>query len=99
MSKQNKLIKVIQSHGYVFPTDEESVIEFQKNYKKDIESIKPKEWDNPLNILKKGFVNKIDILQDENPYSENLAQAARDGKQLSSEILKKMREDRLKNNE
>lgn len=99
MSKQNKLIKVIQSHGYIFPTDEESVIEFEKKYKKDIESIKPKEWDNPLNILKKGFVNKIDILQDENPYSENLAQAARDGKQLSSEILKKMREDRLKNNE
>lgn len=98
MSKQNKLIKVIRSQGYIFPTDEESVIEFEKNYKKDIESIKPKEWDNPLNILKKGLVTKIDVLQEENPFSDNLAQAARDGKHLSSEILKKMREDR-KNNE
>lgn len=98
MSKQNKLIKVIRSQGYIFPTDEESVIEFEKKYKKDIESIQPKEWDDPINILKKGIINKIDILQEKNPYSDNLAQAARDGKQLSSEILKKMREDR-KNNE
>ena len=97
MSKRNKLIKVIRSQGYIFPTDEESVIEFEKNYKKDIEAIKPKEWDNPLNILKKGFVDKIDILQEKNLHSDNLAQAAREGKQLSIEILKKMREDRKKN--
>jgi hypothetical protein len=99
MNKQNKLIKLIQSQGCIFPTDEDSVIEFEKIYENDIKSIKPKEWDNPLNILKKGFVNKLEILQDINPSAENLAQAARDGKQLSSEIKKRMLEDRSKQNE
>lgn len=96
MSKQNKLIKTIQSYGYIFPTDEESVLEFEKIHEKDIKSIKPKEWENPLNILTNGYINKTDILKETNSSAENLAQAAREGKQLSAEIKKRMLDDRTK---
>lgn len=96
--KKNDLIKLMESVGYIMPTDEKSVENFEKIYKKEIDAIIPSDWDNPLAILERGFVNKINFIEDVSCF-EDMAQAAREGKQITAEMRKKMLEDRKKSNE
>lgn len=95
MTQIDNILKLLESLGYLFPTTPETVTEFEKRYKKEIAQIKPKHWDNPLEILKKGRTENIRIVRKvENPSYEGLAQAARHGKAISAEMKKKMLEDR-----
>jgi hypothetical protein len=96
--KKIELIKLMESVGYIMPTDEQSVENFENLYKKEIETINPPDWDNPLAILERGFVNEIKFNEDISSYS-NMAQAAREGKQISEEMRKKMMNDRNKLND
>lgn len=81
--------------GYVFPMEKESIIEFEKKYKKEISHIVPKDWDNPINILNRGIVEELSIENDYNNSSiSGLAQAARNGKVIPIDVKKKMHEDR-----
>lgn len=95
MKTQNNILEILQSLGYIFPITEEGVEIFESNFNKEIEKEKPINWDNPLEILKKGKVtdskrkNDIDIT-----FSEDMAQAARFGKKISENIKNKMLEDR-----
>jgi len=91
----NNILKLLESLGYLFPTNPETVTEFEKRYGKEIEEIKPKHWDNPLEILKKGKIEHIRIISKiKNPSYEGLAQAARNGTAISDEMKRKMLEDR-----
>ncbi|SNZ01187.1 hypothetical protein [Flagellimonas pacifica] len=95
MTKSNNILKLLESLGYLFPTDPESITEFEKRYKKEIAQIQPKHWDNPLEILQKGRTEQLPIEKEvENPSYEGLAQAARHGKTIPVEMKKKMLEDR-----
>lgn len=96
MKSKNNILRILESLGYLFPSDEESVIEFEKKYKKEIEEIKPKHWENPAEILKQGKMRSI--LPENNKQDslalEGLAQAAREGKQIPEDMKRKMLEDR-----
>lgn len=95
MTKIDNILKLMESLGYIFPTNPETVTEFEKRYKKEIGQMKPKHWDNPLEILKKGRTDSLRTIKKiENPSYEGLAQAARHGKAISDEMKKKMLEDR-----
>lgn len=96
--KKNDLIKLMESVGYIMPTDEKSVENFENIYKKEIASINPTDWDNPLAILQRGFINKITTSVDSFA-NDNMAQAAREGKQITDEMRKKMMEDRKNPND
>lgn len=95
MTKNNEILKLLESLGYIFPTNPEAIAEFEKRYKKEISKIKPRHWDNPLEILKKGRTEYLDVKNDfENPSYEGLAQAARHGKIIPDDMKKQMLEDR-----
>ena len=95
MTQINNILKLLESLGYIFPTSPETVTEFEKRYRKEIAQIKPKHWDNPLEILQKDKTENLRIVKKiENPSYEGLAQAARHGKAISDEMKKKMLEDR-----
>jgi hypothetical protein len=95
VTHRKNILFILESLGYVFPMEKESIIEFEKKYTKDISQIVPKDWDNPLNILNRGIIEEISI---ENNYNNSsisgLAQAARNGKPIPIDIKKKMQEDR-----
>jgi len=94
LSLSVKISKILESLGYLYPSDSESVIEFEKNFKEEIKQAKPKRWDNPLEILNPKdediMILKNNIIQE----SKGLAQAARNGKTISDNMKKKMLQDR-----
>lgn len=94
------LAKIFRKGGYNLPLDESEVESFEKNLEKE-EKIEPNDWENPLDILRRGKVKKVQ-LQDseiENDTVQNLSYAARDGKKIPDTIRKKMDEDRKKSKE
>ena len=94
--KQNiDIATILESLGYLIPSCPESVIEFEKNFQKEIKQAKPKHWNNPLEILntkeQRIFSFNIDHLS---TTSIGMAQAAREGTKIPDSIKKKMLEDR-----
>jgi uncharacterized protein YeaO (DUF488 family) len=61
VTKIDNILKLMESLGYIFPTNPETVTEFEKRYKKEIGQMKPKHWDNPLEILKNGRTENLAI--------------------------------------
>lgn len=93
--KSNSIAKVLRLNGYLMPTNEEEVKAFEEKHKKNYQ--KPENWNNPLEILKKGKVEKLNLKSDKLSSSHeanSLAMAARDGKEISEDVRKKMKEDR-----
>lgn len=101
MSSNNYKIdfaKVLRTNGFLLPTNEEEVTSFESYLKES--NVKPKDWDNPLQILKRGKKYDVDFsnpMPDEEAIS-NLAMAAREGKEITDAIRKKMNEDRRNSN-
>lgn len=97
--QSNKKISVYdlyKSHGLLFPTNSDEVLAFEQSNDINIEN--PKDWENPINIIKRGKVNNIKInnLKIHDESITNLAMAARDGKAISDEVRKRMNDDRDK---
>lgn len=90
------LAKALRTSGYLLPAEESEVEDFERNLEKD--SNKPMDWDNPMNIITRGKIKKVKLKTfDINESSvENLSMAARDGRDISGDVRKKMNEDRKK---
>jgi len=94
--KTNKsdLAKILRLNGYIMPSGDDEIKAFEEKYKKLYE--KPKNWDTPLEIIKKGKTKKIDLkgTKSNTAETDNLAMAAREGKSISKEVKNKMQKDR-----
>ena len=88
-----KIIELFKSKGFLFPSTSEEIEEFEKNNDLEMEILK--DWNNPTDILKRGIVKleKFDILTSNLDIS-NLSIAAREGKEISEQIRKQMKEDK-----
>lgn len=95
MKPKKNILKILETLGHIFPSDKESVVEFEKTYRKEIEEAKPKYWENPLEILEQGKIEKIISRKSlENIFSKELAIAAREGRTIPDSMRKKMIKDR-----
>lgn len=92
--KKIGLRDLLKSKGLLFPSNSDEVIEFEKL--NDIEQEKPKDFDNPINIILRGKQDiqnlKRAIISDTE--IQNLAIAAREGKNISDDVRRKMNKDR-----
>lgn len=98
-SSNNSFKKILEDNGYTFPKNENQVREFEKSLKGVFE--KPEEWDSIDYILNKhsGVKTVFDkTLKNGKEIESFLSMAAREGKDISAEIRKKMKEDRDKAN-
>lgn len=90
---EKRIVKLLQSLGYLFPQTDEEVEAFESINK--TEEL-PKSFSSGRALLSKKRI--ISILKVESDISlksqENLAMAARKGKGISDEILRRMRNDR-----
>lgn len=98
-SENNSFKKILEDNGYTFPVNENQVREFEKSIKGVFE--KPEKWDSIDDILSKNsgvksiFDRKV---SNDKEIESFLSMAAREGKDISEEIRKKMKEDRDKAN-
>ena len=92
MNQANNLLKLLERLGYLTPTDEVSVAIFKEKYKDEIKNAKPADYNNPLEILKRGYVNKLKL--DKGDDSVGYGIAAREGNYIDAEVKKRMLEDR-----
>jgi len=90
----NNLAKYLRLKGFVMPITAEEILAFEEKYEKSFD--KPKDFDLPLDILKRGKIKKVLLNQEDMPtqISNSLSVAAREGNSISVEIRKKMNEDR-----
>lgn len=95
-SEKNKvdLAKAFRTSGFLLPVEESEVDEFEKNLEED--SNKPLDWDDPMKVISRGKIKKIELknFNIDDSTVENLSMAARDGKEISDNVRKKMNEDR-----
>ncbi|MDO5655754.1 MAG: hypothetical protein Q4G27_06400 [Flavobacteriaceae bacterium] len=89
-----KLADIIKKLGFLFPETEEEINEFEANHEINDDSIYC--YDNPDNIIKNGYrkVVKIENVNYSSEELQNLSMAARDGKEISDEVKKKMKKDK-----
>ena len=99
--KESKLTCSLRSNGYLFPITIEQVNYLEEHHQDIFQSI-PSDLTSAADILARGaitFASKSQkFIIDENTET-SLAQAAREGKQISEEVKQQMRLDRLKANE
>lgn len=90
--------KLLRKYGYAMPKSEDEVIAFEHKHKKDFET--PCEWPSIEDIIEdknKDVNNKVVQLnyeQKENKSISSLSMAAREGKEITDEIRKKMIKDK-----
>jgi hypothetical protein len=85
----------LKKYGYLFPETQEELDCLRiRLSNKNIEI--PKEFDNPMEIIKRGFMELKDgfDIESDNIVEENLAQAAREGKEITPDVQNKMDKDR-----
>jgi len=88
--ENKKLIDLFKSKGWLFPSTEEEIEEFEVN--NDIESETPNDWDNPSAIINRGEMNINKLKFSEKDDFQDLKMAARKGeKSIPKEILEKMK--------
>lgn len=89
--------KALRRFGYLFPESEDELEYFKSIIASDTFEI-PKELCDPLKIISKskitGVSNVLPIANE--AVVENLAMAAREGKEIPKEILDQMKSDRKK---
>lgn len=89
--------KALKKGGYIFPETDEELLNFEISISKMKFHI-PEELNNPLKILKRGKIDKVhefNTFYDEQ-VEGNLAQAARDGSNITDEVWLQMEKDRKK---
>ena len=90
--KNKKLIDILKSNGYLFPSTVKEVTDFEKY--NNVEGENPIDWDDPTAILKRGLVKikKAKAFGIEQGDIQNLKMAARKGeKTIPKDILDKMK--------
>lgn len=88
------LENALKSYGYLFPTTDNQMSCFEKNLE---EFPLPKEFESPDFIFTKKEKKKIKktiTIPDNTEAERNWALAARDGKDISDDILLKMKKDK-----
>ncbi|SDX21126.1 hypothetical protein [Aequorivita viscosa] len=91
-----KLIDLFKSKGLLFPSNDEEIEEFENS--ENILNETPLDWDNPSDILKRGYLKLTNFNLENDAVSsdeiQNLSRAAREGKEISEKVSKKMLEDK-----
>jgi|SRR5690554_2439059 len=91
-----KLIDLFKSKGLLFPSNDEEIEEFENS--ENILNETPLDWDNPSDILKRGYLKLTNFNLENDTVSsdeiQNLSRAAREGKEISEKVSKKMLEDK-----
>jgi len=92
---ERKLVKSLKCSGHLFPETDDEIRAFDQHFSKEIKA-SGKNIPNPAALLAKGRVDKMWTVKTEIDESvkENLAQAAREGKEIPDEIKRKMIDDR-----
>lgn len=97
MATDNKDIgKLLRKYGYSIPLSEDEVVAFESKYSKEYE--KPKKWSSIDDIINSEVSEESKVISLED-YSENksanyLSMVAREGKEITDEVRKKMKEDK-----
>ena len=93
---ESKLAFSLRANGYLFPTSIEQVKFLEENHQILFQNI-PSNITSAADILERGLISFEPAFQvyinDE--VQQNLAQAAREGKEISDEVRKQMQQDRL----
>jgi hypothetical protein len=97
MTKEKKsFAELLRRYGYAMPESEEDVERFENKFKSSFES--PESWSTVEEILAKKNSEIKNIVDNpvpsENRSATNLSMAAREGKEISDDIKRKMKEDR-----
>ena len=95
MGSKKNIISILMGEGMIFPDDQSSAEEFEKKHILKINNAKAKNFENPTDILKRGKVTSLNVDdKSSSKYLDQMAQAAREGKEIPSEMMKKMLLDR-----
>ncbi len=92
--------KFLRRLGYSFPKSEADFKQIESHIKMN-KAVEPERLKNPYTFLgKRSFSRHAASIpgDGQTSYSQDLSQAAREGKNISEEIRKKMTEDKLKAN-
>ncbi|MBB3123345.1 hypothetical protein FHS04_000842 [Mesoflavibacter sabulilitoris] len=89
--------ELLKKYGYAMPLSEEEVIAFENKFNKNYEL--PSEWSSIDNIIEKDNINQNKIISLNDNHLENgsvkpLSMAAREGKEITGEIRKRMNKDK-----
>jgi hypothetical protein len=97
---ESKLTRSLRANGYLFPTTIEQV-NYLEEHHEDLFNNLPSNLTSASDILRRGAMTLESRLQnhtiDEHTQT-SLAQAAREGKEISEEVKQQMRKDRLNAN-
>lgn len=90
---EDSLEMSLKSLGYLFPTSEKEIINFEKN---NISEATPPNYPDAQELLRRGrdIPKKKGHTMDLSSAAENLGRAARHGTYISDEIAKRMKADR-----
>ena len=89
--------ELLRKYGYAMPLSEEEIIAFESKYAKDYEL--PSEWSSIDDIIEKDITDQKKVISLNDNHSENksvnlLSMAAREGKDITDEIRKRMNKDK-----
>jgi len=93
------IIKSLREIGEVIPHNLDELEHYEKNYLKDDIPEMPDSLKNAEDIIARGYVTKEYPTEVNSPITDNMARAAREGKQLPQDILDKMKKDRNDSND
>lgn len=91
----HSLYESLKKAGYAFPENEEDIDRLLENFKK-AKCVAPTDFDNPLTILKDGFLSVTTDFNTsrDDQIDANLAQAAREGGTIEDDVDSQMKKDR-----
>jgi hypothetical protein len=93
--QEKEFHKALKAFGHLFPTTEDEVEAFEQSFDNELKTpttSKPK----ALDILKRGYMKyalPMNLQLNKN-VEENLARAAREGREISEDIKEQMKKDR-----
>lgn len=95
--EEKAFYKALKRYGYIFPETEDELKQFEDSIA-NMEFKIPDKFSDPIEILAKGKVDKIEnyLSFSDEQVEENLAQAAREGSEIPDDVLKQMENDRRK---
>jgi hypothetical protein len=92
---ENAFVKSLRHHGFLFP-ETQTELEIVKS-KKEIEEVPlPSELEDPMQIIRRGKIESISSVEfpENSDVEENLARAAREGKDIPDDVKNQMKKDK-----
>jgi hypothetical protein len=92
---ENAFVKSLRQHGFLFPATQTD-LEAIKNKKEIGEVPLPSDLENPMQIIERGKIKSISSgdFPDNSEVEENLARAAREGKDIPDDVKNQMKKDK-----